>query len=86
MLWPCFALMHAKAQFNERGKKDSLFVLKLNIFKNREMVRAKKKAVKLVEISLLFLAPGCQYRVYPGPPSAITVLMDDWPEKLQALY
>lgn len=67
-------------------QKDSLFILKLNIFTNRDSASEKKKAVKLVEISLLFLAPGCQYRVYPGPPSAITVLMDDWPEKLQALY
>lgn len=67
-------------------QKDSLFILKLNIFTNRDSGSEKKKAVKLVEISLLFLAPGCQYRVYPGPPSAITVLMDDWPEKLQALY
>lgn len=66
-------------------QKDSLFILKLNIFTNRDSASEKKKAVKLVEISLLFLAPGCQYRVYPGPPSAITVLMDDWPEKLQAL-
>lgn len=67
-------------------QKDSLFILKLNSFTNRDSASEKKKAVKLVEISLLFLAPGCQYRVYPGPPSAITVLMDDWPEKLQALY
>lgn len=67
-------------------QKDSLFILKRNIFTNRDSASEKKKAVKLVEISLLFLAPGCQYRVYPGPPSAITVLMDDWPEKLQALY
>lgn len=67
-------------------QKDSLFILKLNIFTNRDSASEKKKAVKLVEISLQFLAPGCQYRVYPGPPSAITVLMDDWPEKLQALY
>lgn len=67
-------------------QKDSLFILKLNIFTNRDSASEKKKAVKLVEISLLFLAPGCQYRVYPGPPSAITVLMDDWSEKLQALY
>lgn len=67
-------------------QKDSLFILKLNIFTNRDSASEKKKAVKLVEISLLFLAPGCQYRVYPGPPSAITVLMDDWPEKLQAQY
>lgn len=67
-------------------QKDSLFILKRNIFTNRDGASEKKEAVKLVEISLLFLAPGCQYRVYPGPPSAITVLMDDWPEKLQALY
>lgn len=67
-------------------QKDSLFILKQDIFTNRDSASEKKKAVKLVEISLLFLAPGCQYRVYPGPPSAITVLMDDWPEKLQALY
>lgn len=44
------------------------------------MVREWKtvKAMKLVKICLLFLAPGCQHRVYLGPPSAIRGLMDEW--------
>lgn len=41
------------------------------------------RVVRLEKIKLLFLAPGYQHRVFPGPPSAIRGLMDDQPGQQQ---
>lgn len=48
-----------------------------------EWMKNISESVRLEKLELLFLAPGYQRRVFPGPLSAIRGLMDDQPGQQQ---